>query len=294
MATQLTPVASLPIVAGTMGSGAAAATSQNAIPTIPLVVPDELKRRLAQAVAAGKQDAARFAQTHGPAERARIAEWATLKAPFAPRSDEADLKELHAIAASRTEQGLARARYWSSHGLDETWMKLLEQYKAKVGPAQARAAQALMDDALMATNMATQVTKARDMRKRPYDVDPTLKLAVDKPGNNPSHPSGHTTAAYAAAMVLAHLMPDRAGEFMGLAQEASYARLYAGVHFPTDVIDGARLASTVATYLTRIAKVRPVHGTAPGGAASLGMRALPMGSRLSGEPLAGAVQLTRA
>jgi hypothetical protein len=268
------------------GSDAGAAT--------PLVVPDAYRKRYAAAMHQGIEDARTFRERHDPSQHWLIGQWAVLKLGFPPRTDDVDLKELHALQDQRTPEGIARARYWDKHGLEDAWQKYLDEYKAKATPQQAREAQALFDDTLMQVNQATTITKSGSLRTRPYLVDSTLQLAVDKPGNNPSYPSGHTSAAIGAALVLAHLMPDRKAEFMNLATEASFARVYAGVHFPTDVMAGAQLASTVAAYVMRVQKTTPIDGTRTGAATSSGggfKGTLPMMSRLPGAALPGAVEL---
>lgn len=302
--------AALPITAGPMGAAAAApGTASIAVgepnpntpaagTDTPLLVPDTYKKRYAAAMQQGIEDARTFRERHGPEQRWLIGQWAVLKLGFPPKTDDVDLRELHALQDARTDVGLARVRYWDKHGLDDAWQKYLDEYKAKATPTQARQAQQLLDDTLMQVNQSTQITKAASLRTRPWLVDSTIQLAIDKPGNNPSYPSGHTSAAMGAALVLAHLMPDRKAEFMGLAQEASFARLYAGVHFPTDVMAGTKLATTIASYVMRVQKTTPINGTRPGGhvenaaAASQAERAvLPMGTRLSGEALPGSVEL---
>ncbi|MCW2956358.1 MAG: phosphatase family protein [Thermoleophilia bacterium] len=232
-----------------------------------LAVPGEFVERLEAAQAAGIADASKFARLHGPGDWQLIADWAIRRLPFAPKSDASDLAELHSVARTRTPEGIERARFWASHGLDEEWEQLLSQYTSRVGPRQAKAARKLLEDAFLLTNTATQISKSSNARQRPFVVDPTLELVVDRPGNNPSYPSGHTSAAFAAGLVLSKLMPDRTAEFMGLAQEASWARVYSGVHFPSDVVAGVQLASTVVGYLTRISGVQPRSGTSPAGKA---------------------------
>jgi hypothetical protein len=170
-----------------------------------------------------------------------------------PRSDEKDLARLHELAKTRTPEQNESARWWSDHGLGESWMQQLEAYRAKAGPAQAKAAEKLLNDTLLIVNQATQISKASNARVRPFVVDPKLELIVEKPGNNPSFPSGHTSAAYAAALVLAYLMPERQQEFMGMAEQAAFSRVYSGVHFPTDIQAGAKLATTIAAYMVNIA-----------------------------------------
>lgn len=254
----------------------------------PLAVPDSFRGQLDAAMREGTADADAFRREHGPAERWMVPDWALLRMKWPPKTDEPELAVLHQIAKTRTSEGIAAARYWSSHGLTEEWEGLLDGYARRVGPRQARSARKLLHDTLMMTNSVTQTAKAGAARKRPFAVDPTLPLAVDKPGNNPSYPSGHTSAAVAACLVLAHLMPDRAQEFMGMAREASWARVYSGVHFPSDVMAGAKLATTIATHLIRTSGTTPAMGTAsvnPGIAGT--RRELPNAARLAGTPIAG-------
>jgi hypothetical protein len=254
----------------------------------PLDVPEEFRARLDGAVSEGRVDAREFAATHPRSERWMVVDWAMLQMKWPPKSDTEELAYLHKVAEGRTAAGVERAKFWSKHGLVDEWERMLDPYDKRVGPAQAKRARKLLRDTLMVMNTITQTAKAGAARQRPFVVDPTLELAVDKPGNNPSYPSGHTTAAFAAALVLSHLMPDRRAEFMGLAREASWARVYSGVHFPSDVLAGAKLATTVASYLTSVSGTRPVRGTAasvnPGVAG--GRRALAGAAKLSGPPIA--------
>ena len=252
----------------------------------PLQVPADFLQKLDAAVQEGVGDADRFSREHTPAERWMIPDWALLRMAFAPKSDKEDLAYLHKVQETRTPEGVAAAQYWAKHGLTDEWEAMLEEYTSRVGPAQARSARKLLHDALMMVNNVTQTAKSANLRQRPFVVDPTIKLAVDRPGNNPSYPSGHASASYAACMVLAHLMPDRADHFMGMASEAAWARVYSGVHFPTDVVAGAKLAATVVSYLTRTSMAAPLPG---GGSTNSGVaggrRALPGAAFLAGAPL---------
>jgi hypothetical protein len=279
------------VAAGMFLPGQPAAPAASTAPAgepAPLDVPEEFRTRLDGAVAEGRADAREFASTHPRSERWMVVDWAMLQMKWPPKSDTEELAYLHKVADGRTAAGVERARFWSKHGLVDEWERMLDSYDQRVGPAQAKRARKLLRDTLMVMNTITQTAKAGAARQRPFVVDPTLELAVDKPGNNPSYPSGHTSAAFAAALVLSHLMPDRRAEFMGLAHEASWARVYAGVHFPSDVLAGAKLATTVASYLTSVSDTQPVRGTAPStnpGVAG-GRRALLGAVRLSGAPIA--------
>jgi membrane-associated phospholipid phosphatase len=90
---------------------------------------------------------------------------------------------------------------------------------------------------------ALRTNKAKNYygRLRPYQVDPSIVPISRDPAKNPSYPSGHASGAYAAATVLEILWPQRAQEFEWWARQVALSRLQNGVHYPSDVIAGARL-----------------------------------------------------
>lgn len=63
---------------------------------------------------------------------------------------------------------------------------------------------------------------------------------------HPSYPSGHSTYAAAASEVLAWFFPDYREELNRLADNAGLARLWAGIHYRSDHVQGQRLGRTVA------------------------------------------------
>jgi undecaprenyl-diphosphatase len=81
-------------------------------------------------------------------------------------------------------------------------------------------------------------------RPRPYTVYP-LDLLIDK---NPeySFPSGHTSAAFAAAWMI-YMNKKRLGIYMvTLATLMGLSRVYLFMHYPTDVIGGAVVGILIA------------------------------------------------
>jgi membrane-associated phospholipid phosphatase len=66
---------------------------------------------------------------------------------------------------------------------------------------------------------------------------------------HPSYPSGHSTYSGAASEILSYFFPDYAGEFDKLADNIGMARLWAGIHYRSDHIQGMKLGRCVARLI---------------------------------------------
>ena len=103
-----------------------------------------------------------------------------------------------------------------------------------------RKAGALTLLALLVGALATNLTlKPWAARPRPWLWVEGL-VPMLSPGDPYSFPSGHTTAAFAAAGIWCRTLPRRWMRVAALIQAVvmAFSRLYAGVHFPTDVLGG--------------------------------------------------------
>lgn len=109
-------------------------------------------------------------------------------------------------------------------------------------------------------------------RPRPYEVDYEVDVLFNRvvnctrsgdgerrltprpsPGTprHPAYPSGHSTYAGAASEVLSYFFPDYAGEFTKLADNTGMARLWAGIHYRSDHVNGVRLGRCVGRLIIR-------------------------------------------
>ena len=77
-------------------------------------------------------------------------------------------------------------------------------------------------------------------RVRPYDVDLTVSLLVDRLTDF-AFPSGHTLASFGAATALTVRYRRAGAAALVLAGLIAFSRLYLFVHYPTDVLAGALL-----------------------------------------------------
>lgn len=74
---------------------------------------------------------------------------------------------------------------------------------------------------------------------------------------HPAYPSGHSTYAAAASELLTWFFPDYREELNRLADNAGMARLWAGIHWRSDHVQGKRLGRTVACMV--IAQLEKSH-----------------------------------
>jgi acid phosphatase (class A) len=161
--------------------------------------------------------------------------------------DKADLEEVRSWQKRRTEKQcqavVAQAR--------ATFDELFGDISPFVKPLPQEA-----DDFLLQvghdTDAAVAVVKEREKRPRPFRRAAGLKPCPDlkKPGGY-SYPSGHAAISRAYALVLTDLAPARRNEFITRANDAALNRVIGGVHHPSDIAAGKRLADQVYPLLKR-------------------------------------------
>lgn len=102
---------------------------------------------------------------------------------------------------------------------------------------------------------AVYILKSRFNRPRPPLTDPTLRPCINLPKGK-AYPSGHATVARLYALVLAELVPARRAEFLAIGERSGLYRVIGGVHHPSDIEAGRRLADSLFIELMRNAAFR--------------------------------------
>lgn len=97
--------------------------------------------------------------------------------------------------------------------------------------------------------------KERFSRRRPYLADPRVKPSLPLPTGD-SYPSGHAFNAYLNAALLAEIFPEKRTEIFDRARYVAWGRIVAGVHYPTDLEAGRRLAEAGFAELKKSAAFR--------------------------------------
>lgn len=138
--------------------------------------------------------------------------------------------------------------YWN----DLTSKKLYE-YKLDSNAPRAARAYALVSIAGYDSAVACWDAKYTYWAIRPTQLDPNFKVLFAVP-NHPSYPSSHGCTSYPATEVLAYLFPRDAAALRTLADQIGESRIWAGLHFRSDVAASKELGLKVAQKLIERAK----------------------------------------
>jgi hypothetical protein len=79
---------------------------------------------------------------------------------------------------------------------------------------------------------------------RPFMLDPEVKPIFPTP-NHPSYPAAEGAAVAPYATVLAYLFPSEADALNAKAEEAVMSRLWAGIHFRSDIEVGLKMGHAI-------------------------------------------------
>jgi acid phosphatase (class A) len=110
----------------------------------------------------------------------------------------------------------------------------------------------LLHKALSDAGLATTAAKERYQHARPFMIDgegactPAQEKALRSSG---SYPSGHASAGWAWALILAELAPDRADAILRRGRAFGDSRVVCNVHWASDVEEGRVVAAAVVARL---------------------------------------------
>jgi len=80
------------------------------------------------------------------------------------------------------------------------------------------------------------------------------RITVVPTPNHPSYPAAHACSSIAVASVLGYLFPRDAEMFAALGEQAAESRIWAGIHYRSDIDAGRQLAVGVASKVIARAK----------------------------------------
>jgi acid phosphatase (class A) len=161
---------------------------------------------------------------------------------------------------TRSWEGTPRWRMASDDALASP-ADLLRHFSCSVGvelnPANAPKIMAVASRATRDAGREMDVAKKHFQRKRPFWID---KGDICRPreelGNTYDYPSGHTTAGWTWALVLAQVAPDRASPILARGRAIGESRVVCGVHNASAVEGGRYTADAVMALTSQNAEFR--------------------------------------
>jgi len=170
-----------------------------------------------------------------------------------------ELKEVKDTAQKLTRSQLAIAFKWAD-GLGTPtppghWNFIAAPHIVAAGFSEVRAARAfsLLNMALHDAAVGCWDAKFTYFNPRPSQLDSSIRTSIGLP-NFPSYTSGHSTFSAAAAEVLSYLFPGSAASFEADKEEASISRLYAAIHYRSDIETGKDHGKRIGGYTVRFAR----------------------------------------
>lgn len=221
------------------------------MPTTRITVPAGIEDALTGAVERGAREAAAWiaANPTGTVQELEAFVLEQVGMPPTGAALEADHAAVRDAVEARTPAQSETTVWIDEYGLFPPWQSTIDSYVAKVGAEQARAGLALLKRATSITSLLTFSLKDHHMRERPFRVHadtPLLDGVTHTRGG--SFPSGHSSLAYAHHLALSSLLPDQATDTRAMADQLAYARTYAAVHYPSDIVAGAYVGAVAATF----------------------------------------------
>ncbi len=140
---------------------------------------------------------------------------------------------------------------WISHSGDGVLYAAFGGYLFWTGSADDRLLLACALAAFAIERPLYFVLKNGFKRNRPQEALNDFRSFII-PSDQFSFPSGHTSAAFLMATLLANFYPDLALPMYAWAGSIGLSRIFLGVHFPTDILMGATMGTSIALWSLRI------------------------------------------
>jgi membrane-associated phospholipid phosphatase len=144
--------------------------------------------------------------------------------------------------------GLRAHQYWN-----EQLSKKTLEYRLDEDPPRAARAFMLPFVALYDAGIACWEAKYTYWAVRPFQLDPDVKPVFTTP-NHPSYPAAHACSSIAITRVLGYVFPRDAADFAKLGERAAESRIWAGIHYRSDIDAGRQVAIGVADKVIARAK----------------------------------------
>ena len=158
-----------------------------------------------------------------------------------------DVNAFHRVLHAHRYRPIVRTAFWTSKTADGWLYPLLPIALYFLGYDQALLLFSTLLLAFALERTVYLLAKKGFKRKRPANILPDFKSVVIA-SDEFSFPSGHTSAAFLTVTTLTLLVSPLFAFMYIWSLAVGCSRVVLGVHFPTDILMGAILGSTAATF----------------------------------------------
>ena len=174
-------------------------------------------------------------------------------APPSAAQTKAELQFIKQEMTKLDEKKLAEIKYWNAGAPSYRWNQIVLGLMFQKQEVLLRMPASWMNLAIYDATILAWKEKVKYKRKRPNELDPSVKPFITAPLTF-SYPCEHSVTAAAAAYMLVYFFPEKTDSIMQMAHAASQSRVNAGVQFQSDVDAGWKLGEQVAKEIIEKAK----------------------------------------
>lgn len=177
---------------------------------------------------------------------------ATLPPPPSSSARAAEIKQVQALAKTRTDAGVRAASWLEAYGKKDVWKLAAHDQAEMLSPTKGDAVKADVDAALKMSKKVADALGARYQQSAPYVIDPSLRPDHTVAAGQVcpcSYPSRHATAGAAASTYLSYTSPHRSAQYRWTLDEVAWSRVYMAGHVPSDITAGALLGDMIGEYM---------------------------------------------
>jgi PAP2 superfamily len=169
------------------------------------------------------------------------------------KPDLLDVKETYKIWKHRTPEQINAAHYWANKPPPVIWNNILSQQ------IQKHSNMSIFDVAHLSVYLNVGMydafvscwyTKYNYWTARPIERISNITTEIPTP-NFPGYTSGHSVISMVAGRILGEVFYGDRDYFHNLAIEAGLSRIWAGIHFKQDVVNGMNQGNKIADVLTK-------------------------------------------
>jgi PAP2 superfamily len=174
-------------------------------------------------------------------------------------ADLLDLSQTYEIWKHRTPEQVAAVHYWGNKPPPVIWNNILNQQIQKYNNLSIfdiAYVSAYLNAGMYDAFVSCWYTKYEYWTARPFQRIPNITTEIPTP-NFPSYTSGHSVISMVASRVLGEMFPNDKGHFRDQAIEAGLSRIWAGIHFKQDVVQGMNQGNKIADKVVEDMNINP-------------------------------------